>query len=104
MALFKVRQERLSRRKDIADEFEDRLMFETDQMNWPKLMATSISVIHNADYLTPQRKRDILYNNAARFLRIDQKETQRTPLIGTEGHYHSQSRLLVIWRYINSYR
>ncbi len=53
-------------------------MFGTDQMNWPKLMATSISVIQNADYLTPQQKRDILYNNAARFLRIDQKGTQQT--------------------------
>jgi len=53
--------------------FEDRVMFGTDQMYWPKLMATSISVIQNADYLTPQQKRDILYNNAARFLRLDQK-------------------------------
>ena len=51
--------------------FEDRVMFGTDQMIWPKLMATSISVIQNADYLTPQQKRDILYNNAARFLRLD---------------------------------
>ena len=34
-------------------------------------MAYSISIIQNADYLTPQQKRDILYNNAARFLRID---------------------------------
>jgi len=50
--------------------FEDRLMFGTDQMIWPKLMATSISVIQNADYLTPEQKRDILYNNAARFLRL----------------------------------
>lgn len=51
--------------------FEDRVMFGTDQLLWPKLMAYSISVIQNADYLTPQQKRDILYNNAARFLRID---------------------------------
>jgi hypothetical protein len=28
-------------------------------------MAYSISIIQNADYLTPQQKRDILYNNAA---------------------------------------
>jgi len=34
-------------------------------------MRTSISVIDQADYLTPQQKRDILYNNAARFLRLD---------------------------------
>lgn len=51
--------------------FEDRVMFGTDQMEWPKLMAYSISVIQNADYLTPEEKRDILYNNAARFLRLD---------------------------------
>jgi hypothetical protein len=40
---------------------------------WPKLMAYSISIIQNADYLTPQQKRDILYNNDARFLRLDGK-------------------------------
>ncbi len=51
--------------------FEDRVMFGTDQLVWPKLMAYSISIIQNADYLTPAQKRDILYNNAARFLRID---------------------------------
>ena len=51
--------------------FEDRVMFGTDQMEWPKLMAYSISIIQNADYLTPDEKRDILYNNAARFLRLD---------------------------------
>ena len=51
--------------------FEDRVMFGTDQLGWPKLMAYSISIIQNADYLTPKQKRDILYNNAARFLRLD---------------------------------
>jgi predicted TIM-barrel fold metal-dependent hydrolase len=51
--------------------FEDRVMFGTDQLVWPKLMAYSISIIQNAEYLTPQQKRDILYNNAARFLRLD---------------------------------
>jgi predicted TIM-barrel fold metal-dependent hydrolase len=51
--------------------FGDRVMFGTDQLVWPKLMAYSISVIQNADYLTTAQKRDILYHNAARFLRID---------------------------------
>jgi predicted TIM-barrel fold metal-dependent hydrolase len=50
--------------------FEDRVMFGTDQLVWAKLMAYSISIIQNADYLTPEQKRDILYNNAARFLRL----------------------------------
>jgi predicted TIM-barrel fold metal-dependent hydrolase len=51
--------------------FEDRVMFGTDQMGWPRLMAYSIGVIQNADYLSPKQKRDILYFNAARFLRLD---------------------------------
>lgn len=51
--------------------FGDRVMYGTDQMNWPGLMAYSISIIQNADYLTSAQKRDILYNNAARFLRLD---------------------------------
>ena len=57
--------------------FEDRVMFGTDQLQWPKLMAYSISIIQNADYLTPEQKRDILYNNAARFLRLDSKSTPK---------------------------
>ena len=56
--------------------FEDRVMFGTDQLIWPKLMAYSISIIQNADYLTPEQKRDILYNNAARFLRLDTKQAK----------------------------
>jgi predicted TIM-barrel fold metal-dependent hydrolase len=56
--------------------FEDRVMFGTDQLVWPKLMAYSISIIQNADYLTPEQKRDILYNNAARFLRITPAESK----------------------------
>ena len=54
--------------------FEDRVMFGTDQLIWPKLMSYSIRIIQNADYLTVQQKRDILYNNAARFLRLDTRQ------------------------------
>jgi predicted TIM-barrel fold metal-dependent hydrolase len=50
--------------------FGDRVLFGTDQLVWPKLMETSIEVIDRANFLTPQQKRDILYNNAARFLRL----------------------------------
>jgi predicted TIM-barrel fold metal-dependent hydrolase len=57
--------------------FEDRVMFGTDQLQWPKLMAYSISIIQNADYLTPEQKRDILYNNAARFLRLTPPESKK---------------------------
>jgi hypothetical protein len=51
--------------------FQDRVMYGTDQLAWPKLMAYSIGIIQNADYLTTDQKRDILYNNAARFLRLE---------------------------------
>ena len=56
--------------------FEDRVMYGTDQLQWPKLMSYSISIIQNADYLSPEQKRDILYNNAARFLRLDAKQSK----------------------------
>ena len=58
--------------------FEDRVMFGTDQLVRPKLMETSIAVIDRASYLTPQQKRDILYNNAARFLRLDKSDSTST--------------------------
>lgn len=53
--------------------FQDRVMYGTDQLEWPKLMSYSISLIQNADYLTPEQKRDILYHNAVRFLRLQTK-------------------------------
>lgn len=57
--------------------FEDRVMFGTDQMEWPGLMAYSISIIQKADYLTPEQKRDILYNNAVRFLRLNKTSAEK---------------------------
>ncbi|ALL14492.1 amidohydrolase family protein [Caulobacter henricii] len=51
--------------------FGERVMFGSDQMVWPEAIERSIAVIDEAPFLTPQQKRDILYNNAARFLRLD---------------------------------
>jgi hypothetical protein len=50
--------------------FEKRIMFGSDQMNWPQAVDAAIEGITSAKFLTPQQKRDILYNNAARFLRL----------------------------------
>lgn len=47
-----------------------RLMFGSDQMAWPNAIAVAISSITEADFLSEAQKRDILYNNAARFLRL----------------------------------
>lgn len=51
--------------------FGTRLMFGSDQMNWPGAIALAIEGIDSAPFLTNQEKRDIFYNNAARFLRME---------------------------------
>jgi len=56
--------------------FEKRIMYGTDLMIWPKLLETSIGVIENANYLSFDQKRDILFNNAVRFFRLDASKYQ----------------------------
>jgi predicted TIM-barrel fold metal-dependent hydrolase len=50
-----------------------RLMFGSDQMRWPEMIGEGIKAIEESDFLTQEQKRDILYNNAVRFLRMDTK-------------------------------
>jgi hypothetical protein len=47
-----------------------RIMFGTDQMRWPETIGMAIDVIESTTSLTEAQRRDILYNNAARFLRL----------------------------------
>ena len=54
-----------------------RIMFGSDQMVWPGVIERSIKVIEDAPFLSEQQKRDILYNNAARFLRLSDAEIAR---------------------------
>jgi predicted TIM-barrel fold metal-dependent hydrolase len=54
--------------------FEKRIMYGTDLLIWPKLIETSIGVIENANYLSFDQKRDILFNNAIRFFRLDESK------------------------------
>ena len=54
--------------------FGKRIMYGTDFMMWPKLFETSIGVIENAQYLSFDQKRDIFFNNAVRFFRLDEKQ------------------------------
>ena len=51
----------------------DRIMFGSDQMGWPRGIGTSIEVILQAPW-DEQTKRDILYNNAARFLALTEDQ------------------------------
>jgi predicted TIM-barrel fold metal-dependent hydrolase len=54
--------------------FGQRVMFGSDQMVWPGVIERAIAVIEEAPFLNEQQKRDILYNNAARFLRLREEE------------------------------
>lgn len=54
--------------------FAKRIMWGSDQMAWPWAIDVAIEAIQKAPFLTPKQKRDIFYNNAARFLRLSDKE------------------------------
>lgn len=57
--------------------FGDRVMFGSDQMVWPGVIERAVAVIEEAPFLDQAQKRDILYNNAARFLRLSDEEIAR---------------------------
>jgi hypothetical protein len=57
--------------------FISRVMFGSDQMVWPAAIERAITVIEEAPFLTTQQKRDIFYNNAARFLRLSKEDIAR---------------------------
>jgi predicted TIM-barrel fold metal-dependent hydrolase len=57
--------------------FVKRIMFGSDQMVWPEAIERSIKVIRDVPFLNATQKRDILYNNAARFLRLSEEEIAR---------------------------
>lgn len=51
--------------------FGKRIMFGSDQMVWPEAIGMAIDGIESATFLTPEQKRDIFYNNAVQFLRLE---------------------------------
>jgi predicted TIM-barrel fold metal-dependent hydrolase len=54
--------------------FAERVMFGSDQLQYPGLIERSIAVIEEAPFLSEEQKRDILYDNAARFLRLSDEQ------------------------------
>jgi len=46
----------------------DRLMFGSDQMVWPEAISLAVEGVDSAPFLTPEQKRAIFHDNAARFL------------------------------------
>jgi len=57
--------------------FGKRVMFGSDQMVWPGVIERAIQAIESAPFLNDTQERDILYNNAARFLRLSKAEIAR---------------------------
>jgi uncharacterized protein len=54
--------------------FEKRIMFGSDNMVFPESIDIAIVNIENAPFLNSQQKRDIFFNNAARFLRLSDSQ------------------------------
>ncbi|WP_375206772.1 amidohydrolase family protein [Hyphococcus sp.] len=52
--------------------FGDRIMFGSDQMNWPGMIEEGIEAINDAPFLTYEQKKDILHDNAVRFFRLEE--------------------------------
>jgi predicted TIM-barrel fold metal-dependent hydrolase len=59
--------------------FGKRLMFGSDQMVWPEGIGMAIQGIQSAEFLTDEQRRDIFFNNAVRFLRLDEKQLVHSP-------------------------
>lgn len=57
--------------------FGDRVMFGSDQMVWPEALEIAVQGIETAPFLSEAQKRAILYDNAARFLRLSDAEIDR---------------------------
>jgi predicted TIM-barrel fold metal-dependent hydrolase len=57
--------------------FGKRIMWGSDQMQWPGIIGESVASIEEAPFLTAEQRRDIFYNNAARFLRLSPEEIAR---------------------------
>lgn len=64
-------------RRIVEAGFGNRVMFGSDQMIWPETLERAIEAVEAADFLTERQKRNILYHNAARFLRLSEEEIAR---------------------------
>lgn len=64
-------------RRMVEAGFEKRILFGSDQMYWPDAIGEAIKSIESAPFLSATQKRDIFYNNAARFLRLSEAEVAK---------------------------
>lgn len=54
-----------------------RVMFGSDQGDWAGVIEPAIQIIQEAPFLSEDQKRDIFYNNGARFLKLSEQEIAR---------------------------
>ncbi len=54
-----------------------RLMWGSDQMNWPGSIDIAVESIEEAPFLSEEQKRDIFYNNAVKFLKLNSLSSDR---------------------------
>lgn len=64
-------------RAEIKQGCGKQIMFGSDQMAWPDAIGIAIEWIEQADFLSEEQKRDILYNNATRCLRLSPEQIAR---------------------------
>jgi predicted TIM-barrel fold metal-dependent hydrolase len=64
-------------RRIVEAGYGDRIMYGSDEMQWPESIKDSVENIMSADFLTQQQKEDIFYNNAAKFLRLSEQEIKK---------------------------
>jgi len=57
-------------RRFIDAGFGKRILWGSDQMIWPRAIDVAVDTIEKAPFLSEAQKRDIFFNNAARFLRL----------------------------------
>ena len=57
--------------------FGKKIMFGSDQMYWPEGLGLAVEGIESAPFLSPAEKRDIFYNNAVRFLKLEESGTRK---------------------------
>lgn len=55
----------------VATAGHERLLFGSMQMAWPNVIGRSVSAIRDAEYLSPEAKEAILYDNAAKLIGLE---------------------------------
>lgn len=54
--------------------FSDRIMFGSDQMVWTDAIGPAVESVESATFLAEKQRRDIFFNNAVRFFKLQDKK------------------------------